>query len=73
MLEININFRLNNTVVTSIFNVQKVNKMHAIQHTVLRFFWPMALEKPTRGKLVREREFLLLAYGKMRHSFTVKI
>ena len=29
---------------------------HTIQHTVLRNFWPMALEKPTRGKPVKERE-----------------
>ena len=33
--------------------------MHAIQHTVIRNFWPMALEKPTREKPVRERDFII--------------
>ena len=60
MLEININFRLNNTAVTSSFHGQKVNKMHAIQHTVLRNFWPMALEKPTCGIPVSESIFIFL-------------
>ena len=67
MLEININFRLNNTVVTSLFHGKKVNKMHAIQHTVLKNFWPMALEKPTRGKPVREREIFIIK------KFTAKL
>ena len=63
MLEININFRLNSTAVTSLG--QKVNKIHAIWHTVLRIFLPMALEKPTRGKPVREREsFFIMLLGK---------
>ena len=41
--------------------------MHAIQHTVLRNFWPMALEKPTRGKLVKEREIFII------RKFTAKL
>ena len=64
MLEININIRLNNTAVTSFFHWQKINKMHAIQHTVLRNVWPMALEKPTRRKPVRERESCIISWGK---------
>ena len=59
-----INIRLNNTAVTSLFHGQKVNNKHAIQHTVHRNFWPMALEKPTRGKLFRKRESFYYASGK---------
>ena len=44
--------------------------MQSIQHIVLRNFWSMALEKPTREKPVREREgVLLILQEKIRQSF----
>ena len=46
--------------------------MHTIQHTVLINFWPMALEKPTRGKPVKERELYYSSGKKSDNPFTVK-
>ena len=42
--------------------------MHTIQHTVLRKFWPIALEKPTRGKPVSEREIFIISSRKILES-----
>ena len=41
--------------------------MHAIQNTVLKKFWPMALEKPTRGEPIRDRESFIISSEKKSH------
>ena len=57
MLEININFRLNNTVVASLFHAQKIKNMHAIQQSTQKFL-ANDLEKTHKGKTSQRERFL---------------
>ena len=72
MLEININIRLNNTAVTSLFHGQKVNKMHTIQHSTQEIL-ANGLGKTHKGKTSQRERVLLFLQEKLDSLFTVKI
>ena len=72
MLQININFRLNNTAVTSSFHGQKVNKnaRHSAQYSEIFGQWPW---KNPQGENQSEREsFIILQEKKSDSPFAVK-
>ena len=73
MLEININFQTLRHAETTIFHLQKDKYQHAIQHTEHKYFQPMALEKPTREKRVKERDFTIRKFTAKLRNFKTNL